>query len=194
MTHNYTVYDQNNYIQDSHYLLKQAARMKKKVAWKLSAAGNLRLSLPHFIALFPPEMDGSRSLKVAIFFRWLPAFNENHKIQEQDKLICITKKLDTNKADQINLSKMLGLIFRCRWECSWRCYDKDQGFGWRTFSHICKPATSTPRIKYKQDCKIVNGMATSLNDKKWKLGYGCLLAVGQCDDNSSFNYVYIHLI
>ena len=42
--------------------------MKKKVAWKLSAAGNLRLSLPHFIALFPPEMDGSRSLKVAIFF------------------------------------------------------------------------------------------------------------------------------
>ena len=68
MTHNYTVYDQNNYIQDSHYLLKQAAWMKKKVAWKLSAAGNLRLSLLHFIALFPPEMDGSRSLKVAIFF------------------------------------------------------------------------------------------------------------------------------
>ena len=120
MTRNYTVYDQNNYLQDSHHLLKQAARMKKKVAWKLSAAGNLRLSLPHFIALLPPEMDGSRSLKVAIFFffLWLPAFNENHKRQEQDKLICITKKLDTNKADKINLSKMLGLIFRCRWECS----------------------------------------------------------------------------
>ena len=115
MTLNYTVCDQNNNIQDSHYLLEQAARMKKKVAWKLSAAGNLRLSLPHFIALFPPEMDGSRSLKVAIF---LPAFNEIHKIQEQDKLICITKRLDTNKADKINLSKMLGLIFRCRWECS----------------------------------------------------------------------------
>jgi len=95
MTRNYTVYDQNNNIQDSHYLLKQAARMKKKVAWKvawkLSAAGNLRLSLPHFIALFPPEMDSLRSLEVAIFFRWLPAFNENHQIQEQDKLICITK-------------------------------------------------------------------------------------------------------
>ena len=68
MTRNYTVYDQNNYLQDSHHLLKQAARMKKKGAWKLSPAGNLRLSLPHFIALFPPEMDGSRSLKVAIFF------------------------------------------------------------------------------------------------------------------------------
>ena len=119
MTRNYTVYDQNNSIQDSHYFLKQAARMKKMVAWKLSAAGNLRLSLPHFIALFPPEMDGSRSLEVAIFFfRRLPAFNENHKIQEQDKLIWITKKLDTNEADKINLSKMLGLIFRCRWECS----------------------------------------------------------------------------
>lgn len=25
--------------------------------------------------------------------------------------MCITKKLDTNKADKINLSKMLGLIF-----------------------------------------------------------------------------------
>ena len=55
--------------------------MKKKVAWKLSAAGNLRLSLHHFIALFPPEMDGSRSLEEAIFFKRLPAFNENHKIQ-----------------------------------------------------------------------------------------------------------------
>lgn len=93
--------------------------MKKKVAWKLRAAGNLRLSLPHFIPLFPPEMDGSRSLEVAIFLRRLSAFNENHKIQEQDNmLICITKKLDTNKADKINLSKMFGLIFRCRWECS----------------------------------------------------------------------------
>ena len=122
MTRNYTAYDQNNNIQDSHYLLKQAARMKKKVAWKLRAAGNLRLSLPHFIPLFPPEMDGSRSLEVAIFLRRLSAFNENHKIQEQDNmLICITKKLDTNKADKINLSKMFGLIFRCRWECSWRC-------------------------------------------------------------------------
>lgn len=118
MTRNYKAYDQNNNIQDSHYLLKQAARMKKKVARKLRAVGNLRLSLPHFIALFPPEMDGSRSLEVAIFLRRLPAFNENHKIQEQDKLICITKKLDTNKADKINLSKMFGLIFRCRWEYS----------------------------------------------------------------------------
>lgn len=68
MTPNYTLYDQNNNIQDSRYFLKQAARMKKKVAWKLSAAGNLRNLLPHFIALFPPEMDSSRSLKVATFF------------------------------------------------------------------------------------------------------------------------------
>ena len=68
MTRNYTVYDQNNYIQDSHYLLKQAAGMKKKVAWKLSAAGNLRLSLPHFIALFPPEMGWLKKPQSSHFF------------------------------------------------------------------------------------------------------------------------------